>query len=440
MGNNKACSGYIKHCTAALIISDQSIILVALNYLLTTESKMRLLRSMLTTAVLASGLHAHKCYIPEDFQNGEIIEQLVVICDVDGVVRDSVESKVDQRIVTAVKSLVQRGNVHVTFLSGTPAWNDQTVALWRRGNMALDEAFGSSFRAEQAADQIDILGGFGGQKLHPDGTVEPLEKLSIESVFTIGKIMVCGLLQQIAQQGNHLQQQFAQELLTKAEKLQLQDLSQNPVVTPAEFEDIALEIRQKIDPRFRLLSNICVIEVQMSPYWDLAQMTTWVKDSLQDIGLSTSEEKRQLVSGRAKRSGEDFDFILFGTTNKGTTSAHIIAEKRKCFPRALVVTLGDTQGDFPMHANAHLGFHVGMHKVWEQNQLAQCVMVKSANGQDSQHVEGTLYVLEQLENALGKPFHDLKYLPCCSSAGEWELASLKELNLIAEPQPVSTAQ
>ena len=73
----------------------------------------------------------------------------------------------------------------------------------------------------------------------------------------------------------------------------------------------------------------------------------------------------------------------------------------------MIVTIGDTQIDFPMHKNAHLAFHVGLKKVWENTPLSHCVVVCDSEGKDEQHIEGTIAVLKFLENKIGSSFEDV---------------------------------
>jgi hypothetical protein len=54
-------------------------------------------------------------------------------------------------------------------------------------------------------------------------------------------------------------------------------------------------------------------------------------------------------------------------------------------------------------------------------------MVRSKEGQDSQHVSGTLQVLKMLQDGIGKSFYDLKYIPKQDVKGQWEWYSIRDL-------------
>jgi len=58
-------------------------------------------------------------------------------------------------------------------------------------------------------------------------------------------------------------------------------------------------------------------------------------------------------------------------------------------------------------------------------------MIRNENGEDCQHLEGTLKILSLLENAIGKSFHDFKYIPKRDSSGQWNFYSIRELNIDA---------
>lgn len=138
-------------------------------------------------------------------------------------------------------------------------------------------------------------------------------------------------------------------------------------------------------------------------------------------------EQKNIATGYAKCGDQPFNYFLISKTNKGIAIKKHIEDKLKKYPHALIITIGDTQVDFPMHSNAHLAFHVGLEKVWHDNALPQCMMVRNVKGEDSQHIEGTLKVLNLIKEAIGKPFHDFKYLPVKDSSGSWDFYSLNEM-------------
>lgn len=124
---------------------------------------------------LSASIKAEEIFIPEQFREGQCIEQVILISDVDGVIREGIEATADPRVINAIKSLLENKNVDVTFISGTPIDNDLTLEPWRRGNVSLKKVFGSSFEKELLEDRVSIYGVLGGQRMKGDGTVKVVD-------------------------------------------------------------------------------------------------------------------------------------------------------------------------------------------------------------------------------------------------------------------------
>lgn len=233
------------------------------------------------------------------------------------------------------------------------------------------------------------------------------------------------------QHGSLEQKNIAKNLQIELDSLKFEDLSLSSNATAQEFHQIVGTIREHLDPNFRLVSNGALIETHTSnPPWSTLLSFKWLQEEMnrpQYLISNLAPWQKQMATGLAKKGDQGFNYLLICKTNKGLTTKKHIEEKIKRFPRALVVTIGDTQVDFPMHQNAHLAFHVGLEQVWRNNPLSQCIMVRNHNGKDSQHVEGTLKVLKLLTEAIGKSFYDFKYIPKCDSSGQWDYYSLKEI-------------
>lgn len=56
---------------------------------------MRLLLSGIFMVALYFSLNSETFFVPKNFQKGQIIEQIILISDVDGVIREGTESKAD---------------------------------------------------------------------------------------------------------------------------------------------------------------------------------------------------------------------------------------------------------------------------------------------------------------------------------------------------------
>ena len=362
---------------------------------------------------------ADEIFIPQHFREGQVIEQIILISDVDGVVRDSVDGIADARVIEAVKALLEFKNVDVTFISGTPIENkDFTTEPWRQSNVPLNKVFGSSFENELWEDRVAIFGVLGGHRMRSDGSVEVVDEYSAEISCELGKLLIHAFLNEVLLNGNITQKMIARKL-----KLEL-DLVQ-------EFKQIVLQIREHMDPNFRLNSNGALIETHTSnPPWNTLLSVKWIEEEMSKPEYLISNLQpwqRQIASGFAKKGEEGFNYLLISKTHKGLTTKKHIEEKIKRFPEALVVTIGDTQVDYPMHQNAHLAFHVGLEEVWRKNSLSHCMMLRDSNGNDSQHVEGTLKVLQLLIEGMGKSFNDFKYIPKQNSKGQWNYYSLNEI-------------
>jgi hypothetical protein len=350
--------------------------------------------------------------IPELFRDGRPIEQIVLICDVDGVVREGTDSMADPRVIASVKSLLRTDAADVAFISGTPVATDLTLEPWRRANVSLSALFGTSFEKELLQKIVTIYGVLGGDRMREDGSIEILDAYSPELSWDLCKLLVEGFLKEVLDYGLPSQKNLAIALQKQLERLSPKEgISSH--VTAKEFHEVVDPIRSYLDPGFRLLSNGALIETHTSnPPWGTALSVQWLKEELNlpHHGIShLSQEEKQIASGLGKKEGQIFNYLLIGKKNKGMTMRKHISEKLARFPGALVVTLGDTQVDFPMHHHAHIAFHVGSEEVWRDHPLDNCVLVLDSFGKDSQHVEGTLQVLQLLQNSFGKSFYNAFY-------------------------------
>ncbi|MES2199385.1 MAG: hypothetical protein V4489_04380 [Chlamydiota bacterium] len=397
---------------------------------------MRFLLYCLLAISLSKISSAHEIFIPEQFQEGQSIEEVILIFDVDGVIRESIEDTADLRIIHAIKSLMKNKNVDVAFISGTPIDNDSTLEPWRRGNVSLNRVFGSLFEKELEEDSVTIYGVLGGHKMRGDGSLEIADEYPSNVSFEIGNLLLHSFFREVMNQGSPEQKNMATLLQRELNSLKLDDHTQSTNATAKEFNQIVSVIREHLDPNFRLITNGASVEAHISnPPWSSTTGSKWLQEEMEKPQYLISSLERQTVAGFAKKGTEGFNFLLVSKTNKGLTSKKHIEEKLKKFPKALIITIGDTQLDFPMHKNAHLAFHVGLKSVWAANNLSQCFMIHNQNGKDSQHVTGTLQVLSLLEEALGKSFYDFRYIPKCDSLGMWRYYSPRELlskDLLAE--------
>src|SRR5262249_53998818 len=116
-------------------------------------------------------------------------------------------------------------------------------------------------------------------------------------------------------------------------------------------------------------------------------------------------------------------------TSKGPTTQEILAGKD--LRNTLVVTIGDESADYAMHRIGveqimGVAFHVGGKADWDKNPLHQCVCIIDENGNDTQNVDGTLRVIGLIQEAMGKTFEELRFIPQQDATGHVEYRSLKD--------------
>jgi hypothetical protein len=395
---------------------------------------MRFILKYLCSVIAIASLAAHDVYIPEEFHDNRIIEQVILIMDVDGVVRESIRAVADPRVISAVKTLLENKNVDVTFISGTPIDNDASLEAWRRGNLPLNRVFGSHFQTELAENRVAIYGVLGGHRMTQDGGLEIVDEYSLETSFELAHHLLQVFLMEVQQHGDAFQKKLAKDLESKLHTITLQDVNQPTNVTAREFSSIVRVIREHFDPDFRVINNGALVETHTSnPPWSTGLFVSWMQEKLDQphpVFSHLRPEQKWIAAGHAKCGDQPINYFLISKTNKGLTTKKHIEEKLKKFPNALIVTIGDTQVDFPMHRNAHVAFHVGLEKAWYHEQpVLQCMMVRSEKGEDSQHIAGTLKVLELINDAIGKPFYEFKYFPMPDSSGRWDFYCLNEIGL-----------
>ncbi len=349
-------------------------------------------------------------YLPENFRDGRPINQIILVCDVDGVIRDCCNSDADPRIVVAIKELIKEHQIDIAFISGTPATQRSALEIWRRGHTTLDKAIAEPLANELKKEEISIYGALGGQRMRDFNHIEILDEYPIEIVFELSKILLHAFFHEIDCTGTQEQKELTRKLKAEVETLTLKDKNQSPQITPNEFAEIALTIRSKIDPRFRLVSYGALIETLTSnPPWGITNSVKWLEKELSSKELLISKlpkEQRQIAMGLGSCDGFGFNFLMVSKVNKSLTIKKHIEERCHLYPDALIITIGDTQVDFPMHQHAHLAYHVGKEHVWSSQALPQCMLVQDHLGFDSQHVKGTLHVLKLIKEGVGKPISE----------------------------------
>lgn len=356
--------------------------------------------------------------IPLPFQKGQVIDQIILISDVDGVIREGVDNQADPRVVAKIKTLLENPGVDITFISGTAIENNPaTQESWRQVNAPLGEIFGHVFAHELSQERVSIYGELGGHRMRPDGCIEILEHYTPEISTELGKLLIHAFLSEVSLSGTPQQKALAHNLQAQNQE---------------DIKHYVLQIREHIDPYFRIIQNRAIVESSTSnPPWDTKHSINWLKQEMQKphyLVSSLQDHQKTIGVGVAKRGPENgFNFLLISKTDKGLAMRKHIEDKLKKYPRALIVTLGDTQVDFPMHQHAHLAFHVGRESVLRAHSLPNTILIPDSRGNDSSHIEGTLQVLQLLINGLNRSFFDLQYLPILTPAGQIVFHSINDL-------------
>ncbi|MBA3721137.1 MAG: hypothetical protein H0W88_01885 [Parachlamydiaceae bacterium] len=345
----------------------------------------------------------------QQFHGGRPIRNIILVCDVDGVIRNSTEADADSQIIKLIHDLVATQHVDVAFISGTPVSQNPSLETWRRGNHTLDKAVGKYFSKELEDNKVTIYGALGGQRMTKEGFDITVQYPPV-IMFELGKLLLHAFLEDVKDIGTSQQIKYTENLKILIDELELQNKHQISTVTANEFSEVVFKIHSQLDSNFRLVSYGAFVESQTSnPPWNAARSLEWIKKQLNCPDLLISkfpEEQKQLAMGLAHRGKDGFNFLMISKTNKSHTIKKHLQEKLLLYPDALIVTIGDTQVDFPMHQHAHLSYHVGQEEVWKNHSLPHCILVQDKIGRDRQHVNGTHYVLNSLKNNIGKPLAD----------------------------------
>lgn len=303
----------------------------------------------------------------------DYFDRILLMIDVDGVVRDCVEKHADPRVIAQINLLLNSGKVDVVFISGTSIENE-SMKVGQSGNLPLNKLFGSAFDEEIVNGKVSIYGSLGAQKL-VNGSVKQRFAYSSEEAEKIGLLLINAFLEEAAYSGNEEQRRLALGWLKDLNK-------------PLEYWiDI---IRIHLDEEFRLINRGALIETHTSnPPWNTKRSSKWLLNALSKI---FSEDDVQIATGITKRRERDFNFLLVSKINKGK----IVQELKENYKAPLIISIGDTEVDFPMHRLAHLAFHVGLKSEWEKIAISHCTLVLGENGEDRQQVEGTLKALKSI--------------------------------------------
>ncbi len=274
-----------------------------------------------------------------------------------------------------------------------------------------------------------LFGTFGGQELQADGTMKGVDQFPLKTSFAICRIMIEKFLQEIIEKGTAEQQQVARELQPLIPQ-ELQNSEQPLNRTPDEFRTVAMAIREKLDPGFKIVLN------GPSCAFKTVQFQNVISQSTADVIRKTATELLSLdastsaSSGIEKSEGRDQRYLVLSKTNKNLTTQRIREEAKKRFGQVAVVAVGDGKEDFQMFGASDLGLFVGPEDMFNTYPLPQAMLVRGREGEANQHVPGTVEVINRLIDGLGKPIYDLQYISHQGPNGKWSLVSPRELGVV----------
>ncbi len=357
------------------------------------------------------------------FREDSLIGQIVFISDVDGVVRERIESIADPRVISMIESLLQKTDIDVTFILGTPIANNSSLQPWRRGNVSLNKVFGSFFKKEIKEGRVSVFGALGGHLANKEGGFEVIDEYPLEVSFEISSLLIKGFLLEGCHFGTQQQKELAEGLQLELTSLKLQELTQSTSSTAKEFKNIICEIRGCFDLEFRLINNGPLVETHTSnPPWETEISSRWFQKEMNKSQYLLSfypAYQKKMATGFSKKEDLGFNYLMLSKTNKGISLQKHVEEKLKQYPDAFIITIGDTEVNFPMHEQAHLAFHEWIEKVWKNNPMSHFVLICTEEGVDKQQLEGTLKVLKLLETIRGKTFREVKELLKLDDSTKW---------------------
>jgi hypothetical protein len=222
---------------------------------LLTEAFWQSLQQAKTPASLSS--KHFEVPIPVGIDPEKKIGRVVLVSDVDGVVRKKVLEGVEPRVVGPYASLAQTGKASITFISGSPVQSRATEP-WRQDNAPLGPSFHQAFGAWP--EGVRLFGAMGGQLYQPETSGIYLnEPYTFEQQYEASRLLIQTFLELVRSQGNDEQQRAAVELLAdippalSVEDARRRNIPDQLTQTPLDFAGVMEGIRSRIDPHTRLI-------------------------------------------------------------------------------------------------------------------------------------------------------------------------------------------
>lgn len=374
--------------------------------------------------------------------------RLALISDVDGVARGGRHAAIDPIAVSIYQTLLNTKNVAITFISGSPVVQDQTMEelvdtnkQWRRDNEPLGPAFREVFAYDE---NLRVLGSMGGQQYDQStGQAKILATYESDQAVDALALILEAYLRVAARDAK---KKGRPEIRVHAEKLlaYLHHLCNVKLVnkyprppkrirTHRIFEKIVMEIINHIDPGVRLIWRGSEVEM-VSDSKNVIFQFTELEPVLKKLMKQRAGQRKALLqldpSERLVFSAAHFIKISRSTKETVAREMRETQTPRKRDEQVLVVAVGDQSVDVPMYREAHLGFHMGPERLLSNEGTANTVLVRDIDkGSPDTHVEGNRQVLFNLRYAIINqlPFGDFRFFQVPSEDGKWLWMSLNEL-------------
>ncbi len=384
---------------------------------------------------------AFKPVLPRSFDIDQIIDHVLIISDVDGVIRSHPDDKrIPENIVYTIKQLLRTNKVQMAFISGSPLTRTEDAGEWQLDVYPLEKLFLPEFENEIEEGKIVIYGAMGGQFLSSSNQVFYQKFYSPYQIEEGCKILLKSFLEEVSVQGSLSQKKQAFIILHSLKMLAPSNQANNGLANQSPYQhhslevlkNIVLSIRANIDPNFRLINRGNEVEFHASDTaWNFERIQISVSRELQKNACFSNivDQKKQCYYGS--------HWIKISHISKKDPATSFIESYRKTYPERspLILAFGDGSVDFPMFDVAHLAFFVGSSsQVSKQKNIGKLplVIVRDSEGKDSCHVDGTFRILSALESSMGREFNHFPYIsaPTGNSAFDspsWNLVSLNDI-------------
>lgn len=296
------------------------------------------------------------------------IERIILLSDVDGVIRDSVEDRgLSLNMREAIEVLLNTQKVEIVFISGSPCVKASVLHPWQEDNTSLYEIFYAPLKKWIENGTVTLYGAQGGQCLCATGICNFDQEYLINAV-----------------EKEHLYSCFIDAYCAGASC----SLSKKEWVASAE------EI-YNMDRGFRLIDRGCEIEMQVTQSgWDVEHAGEYLALHVPNATIS---------SGVASRGEQPFFFLKISRVSKEIGAQKYLYSKNiEINSGTLVVAFGDTQTDIGLYKVAAkfkgLSFHFGKEGIYEGFPF----IVRSEEGCDRTHTEGAIRILKSLKNLITK--------------------------------------